>query len=478
MSGIVGLALLALGSTAITSVVALFDVEDWIGKVHLFANWGTFSLVFIAPIYGLIHLPEREEYTKSEYEENRFFSFMVRFITTPFIYIYFIILYAYSVKVLSNFSEWPNGKVSWMVIGFSSFGYLIYIFSKAYETKSAMIRIFRRYFAWVVLPQVAMLFYAIYLRIHQYDLTMNRYFVVAFGIWLTIISLYYIISGIKRLSIIPATLLAIMFVISIGPWSVYRIPLMRQYDRLIMNLEQANILKGEKIIPLTSPKDISKELSNNIYSGISYICEFNNCSMIKDLFSEELREAIKKDEADWKSYQTIQRPYRGISNWLVIKTVTEKIKVQSSYGYSDSNLVTVPQYIEYNTDPQTSAPYPISIDPGYSKIVKIYNERDIKSGSSNPPYPYLTLDPSTSTLRYYYAINSTRALPLVPPVLLVSDNIPTVLDQKDLTFVVSGSGIEAKLLFQNYTIKNPKYTGTETTEYYMVNGVALIRETR
>ncbi|MBT3727397.1 DUF4153 domain-containing protein [bacterium] len=67
-----------------------------------------------------------------------------------------------------------------MVIGFSIFGYIIYIFSYAFDLKNKFIKTFRKVFPYVVIPQIFMLFYAIYLRINQYDLTINRYFVVVF----------------------------------------------------------------------------------------------------------------------------------------------------------------------------------------------------------------------------------------------------------------------------------------------------------
>jgi uncharacterized membrane protein YiaA len=170
---------------------------------------------------------------------NKFFSFLIRFVATPFIYIYFFILYAYTVKVLLNFSDWPKGMISWMVIGFSTFGYLTYIFSLAYEDENRIVRIFRKYFPIVVIPQIGMLAYAIGLRISQYDLTMNRYFVVVFGLWLLGVSIYLIASQRKSLVSITASLAIISLLISVGPWSVYSLPLYRQYDRLTENLEKA-----------------------------------------------------------------------------------------------------------------------------------------------------------------------------------------------------------------------------------------------
>ena len=102
----------------------------------------------------------------------------------------------------------------------------------------------------MVLPQIAMLGYAIYLRINQYDLTMNRYFVVVFGIWLLVISLYLLFSSKKYLAFIPTILTVFTILVSIGPWSVYHLPMDRQMKRLEANLVRANILQGNTIAPL------------------------------------------------------------------------------------------------------------------------------------------------------------------------------------------------------------------------------------
>ena len=218
MSAIVGGAFLALGSIAIASVSALFDLSAIVRDFHIYENWMITALSLVAPLYALTHLPHTADIDQKSYDTNRFFSFLVRYVATPFIVLYFLILYAYSVKVLLNFHEWPKGMISWMVVGFSTFGYLTYIFSKTYEDESPIVKTFRAIFPYAVPAQILMLSYAIYLRIDQYDLTMNRYFVVIFGVWLAIISLYYILSRRKSLTIIPASLTIIALIISIGPW--------------------------------------------------------------------------------------------------------------------------------------------------------------------------------------------------------------------------------------------------------------------
>lgn len=48
-----------------------------------------------------------------------------------------------------------------MVIGFSTFGYALYLFSYSLQKEHVSIEKMRRYFPALVLPQVLMLFYAI-----------------------------------------------------------------------------------------------------------------------------------------------------------------------------------------------------------------------------------------------------------------------------------------------------------------------------
>ncbi len=218
MSGLVGGAVMALGSIAIGAVGTLFDLNIFINEWKMYENWAVAAIALAGPLYGLMHLPRITEVREGEYDTNKFFAFVIRFIVIPFVTLYFCILYAYSIKVLLNISDWPKGEVSWLVIGFSIFGYLGYIFSKSYEEEHKTVQIFRRFFPVVVIPQIPMLTYAILLRINQYDLTMNRYFVVIFGIWLTIISLYFVFGKVKSLTVIPATLTIITLLISVGPW--------------------------------------------------------------------------------------------------------------------------------------------------------------------------------------------------------------------------------------------------------------------
>lgn len=299
MSGVVGGAFMALGAIALASTDALFDVT-WINS-NTYSSLAVIAFVFFAPLFGLARIPSAQDIMTVKDERNVFFTFLVKYIGLPFIALYFLILYAYSVKVLMHFSDWPNGQVAWMVIGFSVFGYVLYIFSHALASSVPLIATLRKYFPLVVLPQVGMLFYAISLRIMQYDLTINRYFVVVFGLWLTGVSLYYIFAKNARLIIIPTSLAIISLIISVGPWSVYQYPLARQSERLLEDLTTAGIYRDGEIVPLPSYDAIDPVLAQSIYSRIEYVCSYAHCEAIRSLFAPQLVSLYAEKQARWEA---------------------------------------------------------------------------------------------------------------------------------------------------------------------------------
>ena len=301
---------------------------------------------------------------------------------------------------------------------------------------------------------------------------------IVFGLWLAVISLYYIISSKKYLSFIPTSLLIIILLISIGPWSVYNLPLTRQYDRLVRNLENARILQNWTIIPLTTAKDISKELSNDIYSGISYVCEFGDCKLIKELFKKEVAEATVKDETEWQKSNTITgSTYQWIQKWTIVSYITTKIKVQLDYSY---DAIDNQKYIQYNTSYQNDALYPINIPSGYTKLVRIYGEKEIFPSkiSSNSNYPYITIDADTALVKYHRGSGDILPLAFSPPKELINTTTPLGLEQSDLTFIAKWKNLEVKMLLQNYAIRNPDYTGNEKDSYYSISGIGLVKEIR
>ncbi len=482
-SVIAGGAMMLLGSIAIGSVFALFDL-DMLDENKIFMYWMIFSSTLFSPLFALSHVPKKETFTKASVTENKFFTFLIKYIGVPFIYIYFLILYAYSIKVLMNFSDWPKGQITWMVIAFSIFGYKMYIFTHLLRDENTLIKLFRKFFPLVVIPQLFMLFYAIYLRINQYDITMNRYFVVVFGVWLLGISLYYAISKHKYLGVTPFSIGIIILIISVGPWSVYSMPAARQYDRLVNNLEKAHILENGTIKPLAQYTDIDNALSTDIYDGIDYMCDYSECAKIKALFAKELVEKEKQSRAEFDrivqdptdpNYRYRDRTYKGLQTYEIVQTISEAIKVRNNW-YRDSDTQ---RYISFHTDYKANL-YPIQLD-NYQYMVEVFGKEDTKSPEMHAD-SWIILDTEKKELTVYQkniVIETIPVAPMIDKILSQGNGITDItLPAESLVFEVKWTKTDIKLLLKNVSIPNPKYvkTANETSYYQYSYGYALVKQ--
>ncbi|NDK07936.1 DUF4153 domain-containing protein [Candidatus Gracilibacteria bacterium] len=482
-STILGFLLFILGNIGIRAVIELFDLS-YIHMDKIIGDWAVISLCLITPIFALGQIPEKNSFNKDSFEENAFFSFLIKYVGIPFIHIYFIILYAYSIKVLFNFSDWPKGEVAWLTIGFSTFGYIIYIFSYIFEDKNKFIGYFRSFFPYAVIPQLFMLFYAIGLRIGQYDITTNRYFVVVFGLWLLIISLYFIISRNKSLSFIPALLTLFTILISVGPGSVYNLPKARQFNRLLSNLEKARIINGSQIVPLKNYEDITPELSKEIYSEIQYVCDYDNCDMIKSLFYEKYNEFAKKHKQDFEKLKnedllkykndenivkdTNERIYNEPSRWEIVAEVTDYIKVKSYFDITEEDKI---EYLNFNIDYKNNDIFPINVE-GYKKLYRLGSniEKFIEYGKIDSYKKTIEIIENGQTIEIIDINNIIEKI-----YSNYKDKKNLSLKKEDMTFEIQGTKGSYKIILDNLSIKNPNYKGETNRDYSYSNGYILVK---
>jgi len=280
-----------LGAATLGSISALFGLGidgEWYGQ------WWIIAATLVGPLYFLSHVP-KEVASKGETLKvlGTFLRFVIMYIALPFILIYFVILYAYSIKVLLNFSQWPEGIVSWLVIFFSFFGWIIYFLSYHVRTER-FVALFRKWFPYVLAPQLAMLFYAIGLRIAQHGVTVNRYFVVAFGIWIVLLCLYFIFSKKKALFVLPASLFVGLIITLVGPWGAFSVSEGSQVQK-VQDLFNKYELIQDGSVQVISPEEltaIAKEDQESLISSIRYICENHGCDKLRDTYGDSYTKAL------------------------------------------------------------------------------------------------------------------------------------------------------------------------------------------
>lgn len=330
-----------------------------------------------------------------------------------------------------------------------------------------------------------MLFYAIYLRIHQYDITMNRYFVVVFGVWLLGISLYYALSKQKYLGIIPFSIGIIVLIISIGPWSVYSLPATRQYNKLVSNLWAAHILQNGDIKPLAQYTDIDNELSGEIYDGVRYMCDYSECAQIKKLFAKQLVEKEKQSRADFDKiiqdpsapgYQYQDHTYKWLSSYEIVQTITDVIKVRSN-RYNDTSIQ---KYINFRANYNDNL-YPIQLD-GYQYMEEVFANNDAQPKIHKYGDSWIVLDTEKKELTVYQKNVATETISIAPMIAkILSENNgtnDTTVPKTSLVFDIKWTKTDVRLLLQNISIPNPKYVNTDSSfSYYQYNNwYALVKQ--
>ncbi len=302
-------------SIAIMSVDLLFDISiDTTRYMELWAIiFGVFSTTFflsrVPPtIEGLL---DKKDYPK----ELRLFA---QYVLIPLVAIYFFILYAYVFRILIT-SQWPKGVLAYMILGFSLLGVFTYACTYPLRESVAWIRKTGNIFYIVLIPQIGMLFWALYFRLSQYGFTENRYFVFVFGWWLLVMALYLLISKKKDIRFIPVTIFIIAILSSFGQWGAFAVSEKSQIHRLEKMLIKNNLLVNGKIKKLEN-QEVSLDDRKEISGIIRYLYQVHTLSGIQTWFIQDLS-TFGGDETQPKKRDAYAYPQKVTRELLGIEYV-------------------------------------------------------------------------------------------------------------------------------------------------------------
>ena len=199
-----------------------------------------------APIVLLAGLPTYQQKLHTE-DYPSFLKVLLLYIVMPLISIYTIILYSYFIKLLLIW-QWPQGLVSHLVIWYSAISLAVIFAIAPLSKNNKWVKYFSFLFPKVILPLLIMMFFAIGIRISEYGVTENRYYVVLLGCWILGIMMYYNLIDRKRNIVLPLSLALIIFLSVFGPWSSFAISINSQNKRFEELLYRNDMIKKEKVV--------------------------------------------------------------------------------------------------------------------------------------------------------------------------------------------------------------------------------------
>lgn len=294
-------------SLAVFAVDELFNLP-LTNKIygHLFVLLaGLFNTSFF-----LYHFPASFQFTDRERAYNIIFKNLCQYILIPIVGLYFLILYAYSIKILVTWNL-PHGWVSSLVLGFSVAGIFTYLVNYLLPdyTDNVIVHTYRRWFWWVLLPMVGLLFVAIGRRISDYGVTEERYFVAHAGVWLLVMCAYFLWSKTDNIKFIPISLGLFILIAVVGPLSAFKVAQRSQTSILRGLLEKNGRFAGAELRP--GGAAVPAEDADRILSGLVFLDEQDALDRIAPWFPVAL-DSIARDSTRHGHYQRAS----AIALWL------------------------------------------------------------------------------------------------------------------------------------------------------------------
>ncbi len=245
---LIAVVVFALGASAIfASLEYLFGI-DVPGELYGHI-WAT-SLIAAGPLFALGRIPEDYDTLPVIDSDNHAIAglrLLSDFLAAPLLVIYALILHAYAAKIIIS-GEVPENQIGWMVIGF---GALVIFFWKLMlplrEVLTLSGRFFLRVWPFMVIVPMVLLFYAIWLRIGEYGVTPERYFLVAFGVLMTLFALMQLVPRLRNWLPGAASLTVItLFLGGFGPWGAEMVSVKSQINQLASILDdKSQVVPGE-----------------------------------------------------------------------------------------------------------------------------------------------------------------------------------------------------------------------------------------
>lgn len=247
------------------------------------------SLIFALALF-LSKIPGSQDDLK-DYSYSKSLKVLLLYIIIPLISVYTLILYVYFAKILIT-SQWPKGLVSHLVLWYSSISVGVIFLISPILKDNPVGRIFKNVFPKVIIPILAMMFVSIGIRMNQYGITENRYFVVLLGLWVLGIMLYYALAKKTKNIIIPITLSLAILIAILGPLSSFSFAIRSQNDRFDKILLENNMLVDNTIVSNPSiPSESKKEITNIINYFESYH-HFKDLKSLPENFTVSNMESI------------------------------------------------------------------------------------------------------------------------------------------------------------------------------------------
>lgn len=363
---------------AFASIEALFGLDM---PHEVMGDIWAFSSLVVGPIYALSFVPKSFTYEdRAECEQTPGLMFMLNWILAPLILIYFLILYAYFIKLLV-IQELPLGVLAYMVTGFAGVGIAMYLVGwPVRDQAGALVQKFYKYFFPALIIPVALQFLAIGERIYTFGVTEQRYMVALSAVWLTILVALFTFRKATSIKVMPGLLAVLLVLAAFGPWGAVGLSSMSQYNRLEQLLVKHDILQDGKVVKTKA--EIPYEDRKSISSKVEYFYTTDRKERLRHWFPDV---SDKEWDSKYAGGMVQKMGFQFISKYDIRHNTEERFQFYShtqrrtgidvrGYDYIATNIYAIPRKNDRGIEHDNIAANP---DTGQPKISWRLSEQSI-----------------------------------------------------------------------------------------------------
>jgi len=320
--------------------LAVFAIEELFNAPFndkIYGNMAMICFQLLAPSYFLATIPPRELYYSKAVKKHQFLRILGLYILLPILGLYLFILYIYLFKIIITWqlpNGWVTGLVSILALGGYLAKFLLYPLSK-----NKVVAFLNQYFSVLLLPLLVLMTVGLIRRIDDYGLTVNRLYVLTFNVWLYGVSVYLILTQSKSLRWLVVSFAITLFIVSVGPWSVFAITKrVVSSDLKSLLVEQKLLVGGELVSNVENKFKLSDSIAIQIADKIEYFTFYYKM----DGWQKEIcAKPVFANEFELTKYLGVDAIKEGKPMRAVFASLDSKQSFNiSEYSYVLSNLNT------------------------------------------------------------------------------------------------------------------------------------------
>jgi hypothetical protein len=335
--------LFAGGALALVAGRELFGWEPYsdifgylfVGLASLFNTW-----FFLAGVpHNFVALEQEMPYPKG-------LKVFTQFVLLPLVGLYVGILYAYMLRMLMH-RMLPQGWVSVLVLALAVMGIfaLLLIHPLRHNPENTWIRTFARWFYRALFPLLGLLAVAIGVRVYDYGLTEERYFVLLLAAWLLGMASYFLWRKGQGIIWIPVSLAGLAFLSVAGPWGAFAVAERSQLGQLRELTDRYHLLQNGHLDGASArvpnlPRPVRGRLASLFY----FFAERDALARLQPQFAgslaqpDSLRGHVAWEQMQWRKDRPFELSGFEYLESYELQQALNDTPAEQSTGYFVSNM--------------------------------------------------------------------------------------------------------------------------------------------